>query len=33
VIVDAGIEIEQVRPADEDVHAVYDYLINEGGRW
>jgi ABC-2 type transport system ATP-binding protein len=33
VVVDAGIEIEQVRPADEDVHAVYDYLINEGRRW
>jgi hypothetical protein len=29
---EAGLEIESVAPADEDVHSVYQYLIGpEGG--
>jgi ABC-2 type transport system ATP-binding protein len=32
IILDSGAEVETVAPADEDVHAVYEYLIgNEGG--
>jgi ABC-2 type transport system ATP-binding protein len=32
IILDAGVEVETVVPADENVHAVYDYLIGDGGR-
>jgi ABC-2 type transport system ATP-binding protein len=32
VVLEAGLEIESVAPADEDVHSVYQYLIgSEGG--
>ena len=32
VVLDAGIEVESVAPADEDVHSVYQYLVGpEGG--
>lgn len=32
VILDAGLEVESVAPADEDMHSVYQYLIgSEGG--
>lgn len=32
VVLDAGLDIESVAPADEDVHSVYQYLIGpEGG--
>jgi ABC-2 type transport system ATP-binding protein len=30
IVLDAGVEVETVAPADESVHAVYDYLIGEG---
>lgn len=32
LVVEHGIEIEEVAPADDDVHAVYRYLIEEEGR-
>jgi ABC-2 type transport system ATP-binding protein len=31
LILSSGVEVETVTPADESVHAVYDYLIGEGG--
>ncbi len=31
IILDSGVEVETVTPADESVHAVYDYLIGDGG--
>ncbi len=31
VVVDCGIEVEHVAPADEDVSAVYEYLIGKDG--
>jgi ABC-2 type transport system ATP-binding protein len=31
IIVRTGVEVETVAPADENVHAVYDYLIGDGG--
>ncbi len=31
LLVDAGVEVETVAPADESVHAVYDYLIGGTG--
>ena len=32
LVVDDGLEVETVAPADEDVHSVYQYLIgSEGG--
>jgi len=32
VVLDAGLDVESVRPADDDVHSVYQYLIgSEGG--
>lgn len=32
IVIDTGIEVERVAPADEDVHSVYQYLIGgEGG--
>jgi ABC-2 type transport system ATP-binding protein len=32
IVVEAGMEVERVAPADEDVHSVYQYLIGpEGG--
>jgi hypothetical protein len=27
IVLDTGVEVETVAPADESVHAVYDYLI------
>ena len=30
IILETGVEVETVAPADESVHAVYDYLIGEG---
>lgn len=30
IVLDTGAEVETVAPADESVHAVYDYLIGEG---
>ena len=29
IVLDNGVEVETVAPADESVHAVYDYLIGE----
>jgi hypothetical protein len=29
IVLAAGVEVETVTPADESVHAVYDYLIGE----
>jgi len=29
-VIDTGVIVETVAPADESVHAVYDYLIGEG---
>jgi ABC-2 type transport system ATP-binding protein len=31
IILDTGVEVETVRPADENVDAVYDYLIGATG--
>jgi ABC-2 type transport system ATP-binding protein len=31
IILDTGVDVETVTPADESVHAVYDYLIGEAG--
>jgi len=31
IILSSGVEVETVTPADENVHAVYDYLIGDGG--
>jgi hypothetical protein len=31
IILSTGVEVETVTPADENVHAVYDYLIGDGG--
>ena len=31
IILASGVEVETVTPADENVHAVYDYLIGDGG--
>ena len=31
IILATGAEVETVTPADENVHAVYDYLIGDGG--
>jgi ABC-2 type transport system ATP-binding protein len=31
VILDTGLEVESVAPADDDVNSVYQYLIGEGG--
>jgi len=31
IILDSGVEVETVTPADESVHAVYDSLIGDGG--
>jgi len=31
IILSTGVEVETVAPADENVHAVYDYLIGDGG--
>jgi len=31
IILSTGVEVETVAPADENVHAVYDYLIGGGG--
>jgi ABC-2 type transport system ATP-binding protein len=31
IVIDTGVVVETVAPADESVHAVYDYLIGEGG--
>jgi ABC-2 type transport system ATP-binding protein len=31
VVLEAGLEIEKVAPADEDVHSVYQYLIGSDG--
>jgi ABC-2 type transport system ATP-binding protein len=31
IVLDAGLEVEAVAPADEDVHAVYQYLIGAEG--
>jgi ABC-2 type transport system ATP-binding protein len=31
IILATGVEVETVTPADENVHAVYDYLIGDGG--
>jgi ABC-2 type transport system ATP-binding protein len=31
VILDCGLEVESVAPADDDVNSVYQYLIGEGG--
>ena len=34
LVLDTGIVIETVAPADDTVHAVYEYLIGEeGGGW
>ena len=30
IVLDTGVEVETVAPADESVHAVYDYLIGDG---
>ena len=30
IVIDTGVVVETVAPADESVHAVYDYLIGEG---
>jgi len=30
IILETGVEVETVAPSDENVHAVYDYLIGEG---
>ena len=30
IVLETGVEVETVAPADESVHAVYDYLIGEG---
>jgi ABC-2 type transport system ATP-binding protein len=30
IVIDTGVDVETVAPADESVHAVYDYLIGEG---
>jgi len=30
IVLDSGVVVETVAPADESVHAVYDYLIGEG---
>lgn len=30
IVIDTGVDVEAVAPADESVHAVYDYLIGEG---
>jgi len=32
VILEAGLEVESVAPADDDVNSVYQYLIGEGGQ-
>jgi ABC-2 type transport system ATP-binding protein len=31
IVLEQGMAIEAVAPADEDVHAVYDYLVGSGG--
>ena len=31
VVVESGLEVESVAPADDDVNSVYQYLIGEGG--
>ncbi len=31
IVLDSGIEVESVSPADDDVNSVYQYLIGEGG--
>jgi ABC-2 type transport system ATP-binding protein len=31
VVLEAGLEVESVAPADDDVNSVYQYLIGEGG--
>jgi len=31
VILDTGLDVESVAPADDDVNSVYQYLIGEGG--
>ncbi len=31
IILATGVEVETISPADESVHAVYDYLIGDGG--
>ena len=31
VVLDSGLEVESVAPADDDVNSVYQYLIGEGG--
>jgi len=31
VILDSGLEVESIAPADDDVNSVYQYLIGEGG--
>lgn len=30
IVIETGVVVETVAPADESVHAVYDYLIGEG---
>jgi ABC-2 type transport system ATP-binding protein len=32
VILEAGLDVESVAPADDDVNSVYQYLIGEGGQ-
>ena len=31
IVIESGLEIEAVRPADEDVNSVYEYLIGTTG--
>ena len=31
VVLESGLEVESVAPADDDVNSVYQYLIGEGG--
>jgi ABC-2 type transport system ATP-binding protein len=31
IVLDSGLEVESVAPADDDVNSVYQYLIGEGG--
>jgi len=31
IVIEQGIGIESVAPADEDVHALYQYLVGSGG--
>ena len=31
IVLETGLEVESVAPADDDVNSVYQYLIGEGG--